>query len=71
MHNKGEIIMGKENSTVTCLCGNQIEVSTYHHTGGLNDNDKVILKCGRCGKEFEYMIENAESAKISGATIVE
>ena len=62
--------MGKESYMSKCECGNSINIDTYHHAGGVNDKDKVILKCEKCGREFEDVIKNVESATISGASIV-
>ena len=62
--------MGRESYLKTCECGNSISVDTYHHAGGVNGKDKVILKCSKCESEFEDVIKNIESANISGATVV-
>ena len=62
--------MGKETYVKKCKCGNSINIDTYHHAGGVNDKDKVILKCKECGNEFEDVIKNIESATITGATVV-
>ena len=62
--------MGKVAELITCKCGNAISIDTYHHAGGVNDKDKVTLKCNKCGAKIETIIENIESASISGATKV-
>ena len=62
--------MGRESHSYKCECGNFIEIDTYHHAGGVNDKDKVILKCNQCGKTRETIVKNIESAAISGASII-
>ena len=62
--------MGRESYSHSCKCGNKIEIDTYHHAGGVNDKDKVKLKCNACGKEFDDVVKNIESATISGAIVV-
>jgi len=62
--------MGKESYSHTCKCGNSINIKSYHQAGGINDKDKVKLKCNECGKVSEDIIKNIESATIQGATII-
>lgn len=62
--------MAKERDSLTCECGNEIIINYYHHVDGENYKEKVRLKCNACGKKFDDVVKNIESATISGAEVV-
>lgn len=63
-------------SLTSCKCSNPncdtyFEYTTYHYAGGLNDKDKVVVKCNKCGALTTLIVENEETlGGLTNCTLV-